>query len=180
MRLLLRGDGVLSDCWHPLEQETEYVPLRWDGPHVALRFHQRLKTLSTLPVGRIGPADMRGAWPRYQVEWDDLLNMLGEAAGEAFEEFRRERNQIRIRASATEITHMETVISWPAYVRHDADHVRAFGLRGLAFAQDRDLGDLIGRGKHRCVRSEREWRRLAREASDRVALALVHDRVAVF
>src|SRR5262249_6544240 len=48
MRLLLRDDGVLFESWHPLDQEAERIPLRWDGPHVAVRFHQGLKTLITL------------------------------------------------------------------------------------------------------------------------------------
>jgi hypothetical protein len=180
MRLLLRGDGVLFEHWHPLDQEGEHIPLRWDGPHVALRFGQGLKTLITLPVGRIGPADIRNAWPKYRPEWEDLIAMLGDGVGEAFEQFRRERNQVRIRPTASEISRMETVIGWPGYVRHDVDRLRAFGLRALAFARDRDFGDLIERGKHQGVRSEREWRRLAREAADDIAVALVRDHVAVF
>ncbi len=49
---LIKRDAVLDDIWHPLDggPAPEYVPERWNGPHVGKRLVEGLRTLMLMPM----------------------------------------------------------------------------------------------------------------------------------
>ena len=180
-KLLLKADGILSDVWYPLDPPplTE-TPKRWDGPHVAHRFAEAIATLLKLPLGPLGPRAIVNCWPKYRLEWDDLLAQHADG-GDAAEQSRKERNRVRIPLSSGEISRMEICLAWPGdYLRDEFDLARAFNLVGFATARELDLADLIRRGRHAGVRSPTVWHELAIDAADRIAVGLTADKATVF
>jgi hypothetical protein len=84
--LLGRGRKAWTD-WHPLDggPAPEYVPERWDGPHVGKRLVEGLCTLMLMPMPR-GPRASRA----------DLLAQQ-EADAEQRQRDQREANRTRVR-----------------------------------------------------------------------------------
>jgi hypothetical protein len=84
---LIKRDAVLDDTWHPLDggPAPEYVPERWDGPHVGKRLVEGLRTLMLMPMPRGPRASMA-----------DLLAQQ-EADAEQKQRDQREANRTRVR-----------------------------------------------------------------------------------
>ena len=93
----LISDAVLDDTWHPLDggPAPEYVPERWDGPHVGKRLVEGLRTLMLMPRV-LGPRATGGHWPAYAHDWADLLAQQ-EADAEQKQRDQREANRTRVR-----------------------------------------------------------------------------------
>jgi hypothetical protein len=140
-RLLYNCTQIVED-WHPLSGAAapEYIPERWDGPHVGKRLIEAFKTLSQLPA-RGGPVAFGSFWPEMFVEWHDEL-----AQAQADEEQKaadaRAANRVRIRPTAHEITVMEQAIVWPAryLVPHRVNLARAVGFVALWRSREQELG----------------------------------------
>ena len=180
-KLLLRCDGVLADQWCPLHPEPPYQPpAKWNAPHVAHRFAEAIGTVSQLP-GRIWPRGYRTMWPRYQLEWLDMLSMLSDG-GEAHDHWVREQNAPRREPpTSIEIMHMEAALCWPGeYLRDEPDLGRALNVVGLATSREASIEDVVRRGKRAGVKSPAVWHELAQEAAHEIAVGLRLDRVAVF
>src|SRR5262245_42696837 len=113
MPRLIRVDAILED-WHPLATTPtpEYVPTRWNGPHVGKRLIEAFHTLTRLPVAN-GPRFHSGFWPEWTREWTDELARL-EADAVQLEAEARAQNRVRVLPSAAEISRMEAAIGWPA------------------------------------------------------------------
>ena len=112
-KLLLKADGVICDAWCPLDPSPPYEPPeKWEGPHVAHRFAEAIGTLLKLPLGPLGPRAITNLWPKYRLEWDDLLAQVADG-GDAAEQARQERNTVRIPPSSHEISCMEICLGWP-------------------------------------------------------------------
>jgi hypothetical protein len=90
----------------------EYVPERWDGPHVGKRLAEGLRTLALMPLPR-GQRPFGSHWPAYAHDWADLLAQQ-EADAEQKQRDQREANRTRVRPLSVEIAHMEQAIYWPA------------------------------------------------------------------
>ena len=110
---LIKRDALLDDGWHPLDgvPAPDYVPPRWDGPHVGKRLVEGLRTLMLMPRVR-GPQAFGNGWPKYAHDWADLLAQQ-EADAEQKQRDQREANRTRVRPSSVEIAHMEQAICWP-------------------------------------------------------------------
>lgn len=58
-------------------------------------------------AGRVGPKEFGTAWPEIAVEWADMLAQVET------DELLKGRNQIRMPASARDVTLMEDALGWP-------------------------------------------------------------------
>ena len=115
MPRLLHLDGILED-WHPLQNggtAPEYIPPRWNGPHVGKRMIESYQTLAKLPVAN-GPRFHSGFWLEWTREWTDEMARLGADAAQ-LEAEARAANRVRILPSAAEISRMEAAIAWPGH-----------------------------------------------------------------
>jgi hypothetical protein len=180
-RLLLRANGVLAESWCPLDPAPPYVPPdRWDAPHVNHRFAEALGILLKLPFGPLGPRTITNVWPKYRLEWDDLLAQVADG-GDAAEQARQERNTVRIPPSSHEISYMEICLAWPGnHLRNESDLAHAFNICAFATARELSVEDVIQRGKHAGVRSPSAWHELALDAARRIAAGLRIAGAAVF
>jgi hypothetical protein len=171
---LIKRDAVLDDTWHPC-RAPEYVPERWDGPHVGRRLVDGLRTLAIMPMPR-GPRGSGSHWPGYAHDWADLLAQQ-EADQEQKQLDQREANRTRLRPSSVEIMRMEQAIVLPArYLREFPQLLRTVQAVALARARDRDMGYAARR-----LRRPRELvRRRNAEGLDLIAHGLVGDRVRIF
>jgi hypothetical protein len=63
-RRIIVVNSILLTDWHPLDHRpaSDYVPERWDGPHVGKRWVDGLRTLMLMPMPR-GPQAFGNAWP---------------------------------------------------------------------------------------------------------------------
>jgi hypothetical protein len=194
-RLLLKSDGVLVEQFCPLDPEPLYQPPDiWDGPHVQQRFAEAIEILRKLPMGRVLPAEMRGSWPSYSLEWNEFMGRmtadvesmavegkLDQDFVSAYQDWTADRNRSRERPSAKEIGNMERALWWPGrYLRGQHEMARAFNVCSLAQACGVSVKDIVRGGKHKGVRSGSAWHQLALEAADRIAVGLRADQIAVF
>jgi hypothetical protein len=53
-------------------EPTTPILARLYGPHVGAPLIETFKTLAMPPMS-FGPQTVRNAWPRYKIEWEDLL-----------------------------------------------------------------------------------------------------------
>jgi hypothetical protein len=90
-------NSILLTDWHPLDHRPapDYVPARWDGPHVGKRLVEGLRTLMLMPMPR-GPRASGSHWPAYGHDWADLLAQQ-EADAEQKQRDQREANRTRLR-----------------------------------------------------------------------------------
>jgi hypothetical protein len=104
--------GAMGD-WHPLDgvPPPEFVPDRWDGPHVGKRLVEALRVLMLMPAPR-GPQQFGSGWPAFEPEYWERAQYADDPVWEA--EQAAERNRIKPRPSSIEIAHMEAAIGWPA------------------------------------------------------------------
>lgn len=180
-KLLLKADGVICDVWCPLDPPPPYEPPeKWEGPHVAHRFAEAIGTLLKLPLGPLGPRAITNLWPKYRLEWNDLLAQVADG-GDAAEQARLERNTVRIPPSSHEISCMEACLDWPRdFLRNEYELARAFNLVGFAAAREISIEDIVRRGRYAGVRSSTVWHQLAIEGAKRVAAGLRIAHLAVF
>jgi hypothetical protein len=58
-------------------------------------------------AGRVGPKEFGTAWPEIAVEWADMLAQVET------DELLKGKNQVRVPASARDVTLMEDTLGWP-------------------------------------------------------------------
>lgn len=76
MSLWVEGE-IFAGKYNPLEngpQADDYIPPRWDGPHVLKRFTEALGVVRHQPLGQIFPKKARTSWPDWMREWDELMS----------------------------------------------------------------------------------------------------------
>jgi hypothetical protein len=162
--------------WHPLDgvPPPEIVPDRWDGPHVGVRLVEGLRVLRRLPMNG-HPREFSNAWPVYAREWADLVQYCDDPTWKSEEA--TERNRIRPRPSSIEISHMETVIVWPArYLREYPQLITVVQAAALARSRFKDLR-WVERHLGLPGRVVRRWNR---QGLDTIAAGLRRDQVPVF
>jgi hypothetical protein len=141
MPRLLRGD-IIFENWHPLAGTSapEYVPTRWDGPHVGKRLIESYRVLAKLPMAN-GPRFSSGFWPEWTREWTDELAQL-EADTAQLEAEARAANRVRILPSASEISRMERAIGWPGRYLAKTRPILAVTVQlvALSRSRERDFG----------------------------------------
>jgi hypothetical protein len=166
-KLLLKCDGILVERWNPIEDSlpAEVIPPRWDAVHVGKRFSDALQVLFKMPLSRTFPRGFACCWPAYRKEFDDLISMLADSAGEAIRLFAEERNYVKIPPSSLEISNMEAAIGW------QSDYPAARGC---------SIEDVTRRGRHAGTLSPTIWREMGLAAAVRIAAGLIADRVGVF
>jgi hypothetical protein len=176
MARLFTGREVVDD-WSPLDgvPAPDYVPLQWNGPHVARRLIDAWVILARMPWRSPYPRTFGQTWPSYRLEWHDLLALVG---GGELEAAQREQNRTRILPSAKEISQMERAIIWPlAYLR---EPVGVLIVNTCARVASFD-GDLPAEMKRRRYDGDAEaWQKLNWQFCDNIADGLIGDRVVVF
>ncbi|MCC6780937.1 MAG: hypothetical protein IT537_30560 [Hyphomicrobiales bacterium] len=166
-----------ADEWHPLSglAPPEIIPDTWDGPHVALRLADGLRTLRQLPAAGRVPHEYGSAWPEALIEYRDLAQYADDAAWKADRAARS--NHRRPRPSPVAIERMEAALGWPG--RHLAAHpqlLRAVTMVAHCRSYHRDSDHAARRlGLPRHV-----LRRWHGEGCDLIARGLLADRVPVF
>lgn len=162
--------------WHPLDgvPPPEIVPDRWDGAHAGVRLIEGLRVLRRLPMNG-HPREFGNAWPAHAREWSDLVQYCDDPTWKAEEA--SERNRIRPRPSAIEISRMEIVIVWPArYLRDYPQLITVVQAAALARSRHRDLR-WVERHFGLPGRMVRKWNR---QGLDVIAAGLRRDQVPVF
>jgi hypothetical protein len=123
-----------AEKWNPLEdgpQPDNYIPPRWDGPHVIKRFTEALDVLRQLPLGQIFPKPARTSWPDWVRDWDELMGRCrdvesmsaeGKVSDEmyvAYKTWETDNNRSRRDPpTARQIKQMDEATAWPGrYLR---------------------------------------------------------------
>jgi hypothetical protein len=174
---LFNGNEVIED-WHPLDDvpPPEYIPATWNGPHVETRLADAWRVLNYMPWHSPYPRRFGQPWPRYRLEWHDLLAMVG---GGELEAMQREQNRTRFRPSAADISNMEKAIGWPMTYLHSERHALIVNVCARVKAQG--FGELADEMRRRRYQGNPEqWQRMNWELCDWIANGLIVDRVAVF
>src|SRR5262249_49930950 len=127
--------------WHPLATTPtpEYVPTRWNGPHVGKRLIEAFHALARLPVAN-GPRFHSGFWPEWTREWTAKMARLEAGARQPTAQARA-ANRARILPSAAEISRMEAAISWPGTYLAGPRPIlaRTVGIVAMWRSRERDL-----------------------------------------
>jgi hypothetical protein len=100
-------DPELLREWHPLDHTPapEYIPPRWDGPHVGKHLAEALRTLRHMPINGY-PAGFNNSWPAILHEYSDRAAYEDDPVWKA--ERAAESSWTKPRPSSIEITRMET------------------------------------------------------------------------
>jgi hypothetical protein len=178
MARVLDRTGILEDDWHPLDgvPAPDYVPPFWDGPHVSKRLIEALRTLTKLPMPG-GPQKYGNGWPGMVIEFHELSQYADDEAWKTERRAEWNSRASKSRPSSTEITRMETAITWPArYLGELPQLLRAVRVATLCRMSDQDLD----RAAHRVQLPPRLLRRWSREGLDIIAAGLRRDHVRVF
>jgi hypothetical protein len=176
MAKLFQGSEVVDD-WHPLDgvAPPEFVPPQWNGPHVARRLADAWLILARMPWRSPFPRAFGQTWPRYKLEWFDLLAIVG---GGELAAMQREQNRTRILPSARQISEMEQAIAWPLDYLRAPEHVL---IVNTCARVDSYNGDLAVELKRRRYDGDADtWRRSHWKHCDSIADSLIADRVVVF
>jgi hypothetical protein len=100
----------------------EFVPEKWNGPHVCKRLADAFRTLAYMPGGGRGESS---PWPPYAYEYIEEP---------------KEGATTRVRPTATEISQMEHAIAWPGqYLGGEPAPQRIGKLIAIAHAFDREI-----------------------------------------
>ena len=162
--------------WNPLDTpvvEQEYIPEAWTGPHVGLRMIEGFECLSRMP-----PETIRrrlGYWPEYIHDFQDDLAQQ-DADQQVKDQLTAQRNRIRMRPSAQQISRMNRIVMWAgSYVRMP-EHRRLVQRVAIFRARDLDI-ETISR---RLRMNLRMMRNINRNCLDMIACGLRRDAVQVF
>jgi hypothetical protein len=81
---ILDQHSIITDVWHPLSgvPAPEYVPDRWDSPHVGVRLVEALRTLRKIPMNG-HPREFGNAWPKYAIEYSELAQYADDPVWKA-------------------------------------------------------------------------------------------------
>jgi hypothetical protein len=168
LNVLIKCDARVVD-----RQEPEAPPPKWTGPHVARRLRESFATLERLPNDNY--RGLRGAWPPYRHEWEDLLAHL-----ELDEQERAQamQNRTRVSPARRDIAHMEQALYWPIqYLSAKHPHLcEAVNAVARAYALGRDAGS-VARERGGCAET---WRQRHDLGCELIARALQRDCVPVF
>src|SRR6516162_7971851 len=114
MAILLKA----GQDWNPLDLppvEQEYIPEQWTGPHVGTRMVEGFECLSRMP-----PETVRrrlGYWPEYLYDYVDGVAQQ-DADQQVKDQTAAQRNRIRMRPTAQQISRMHKVVTWAgAYIK---------------------------------------------------------------
>jgi hypothetical protein len=172
MSILLKA----GEQWNPLDQipaEQEYIPETWTGPHVGLRLVEGFECLSRMP-----PETVRrrlGYWPEYLYDYIDGVAQQ-DADQQVKDQMAAQRNRIRVRPSAQQISRMNRAITWAGSYVRIADHARLVQRVAQLRARDLDI-EVISR---RLRMNLRIMRNINRNCLDLIARGLRRDHVQVF
>jgi hypothetical protein len=172
---VLSADEIIE--WHPLSGRPapEYIPPRWDGPHVGKRLAEALRTLRHMPINGC-PAGFSNSWPEYGIEWTDRLAQAS-ADQEQQQQEAAVKNWTKIIPTSAEIARMEIAISWPArYLSELPQLLRTVG--AVAVARSRNQN--IAAAERKLRLPGRVVRRWNNEGLDLIAAGLRRDEVMVF
>ena len=177
MAKLFLGNEIIDDNWHPLDgiPAPELVPKVWHGPHVFRRMADAWRVLSKMPWRSPFPRAFGQTWPKYRLEWFDLLSLVG---GGELEAVQREQNRVRILPSAREISQMEQAITWPLAYLDRPQHVLIVNTCARISSFE---GDLAAEMKRRRYHGEADqWQQQNWQLCDNIADGLIGDRIMVF
>jgi hypothetical protein len=184
MAKLFHDGIVITDDWSPLDgvPAPEYVPEHWNGPHVGVRYADAWRTLNKLPLGTFRPREFGTLWPAYRDEDLPIGEWVEAYQSGELRALYEDRNRVRERISAIEISHMDIALAWPTrYLPNDLTAVFAMNICGQAAAIGIELGDLLKRIRKRRGRLyENEIQRANWQACDKIADGLIIDRLGVF
>ena len=142
----------------------------WDGPHCSVRLVEAFKTLAAMPEQR-GPRFRSGHWPKYPMEWIDIvakehewLNDYGQAS-EAARQWARTRH----RSTPEEVSRTRYLITRPLVMRVVQTVAR---FRSVGYESDKIA--------HRLHKPAATVRRINRAGLDAIAAGLRRDDVTVF
>jgi hypothetical protein len=170
MSVLIKREAIAADRREPIEM----LPSQWTGPHVARRLRDGITTLEdTQPDDRWG---LRGSWPPYTHEWEDLLAQMelsDEERATALETSRR-----CISSTQREIEHAIMVTYWPAkyLAAKHRELCAAVNAVAHAYASGRDAG-AVAKKRGGCADT---WRQRHDRGCEIIAAGLIKDRVKVF
>lgn len=190
---------ILPGKYNPLEdgpQPDNYIPPRWDGPHVIKRYTEALDVLRQLPFGQIFPKGARTSWPDWVRDWDALMGRCqdvesmskeGRVSDEmyvAYKTWENDNNRSRRDPpTARQIKQMDEAMSWPRrYLRPLL--IEPAPLICLCHA---DLYDIEPKRVYRNTQASRNLKinpldipSLARSAAAVIARGLNNDNVGIF
>lgn len=133
MSLWTEGE-MLPGKYNPLEDGPlldDYIPPRWNGPHVIKRYTEALDVLRQLPSGQIFPKPARTSWPACERDWDMLMSRCRDIESMSAEGLVSDEMYILYKTWETDsnrsrrdpptprqIKHMDLATSWPGrYLR---------------------------------------------------------------
>lgn len=125
---------ILAGKYNPLEDgpsPDNYVPPRWDSPHVIKRYTEALDVLRRSPLGQIFPKRARTSWPECERDWDMFMGrcrnvesmsaegLVSDEMYMAYKTWETDNNRSRHDPpTARQIKHMDLATSWPGqYLR---------------------------------------------------------------
>ena len=129
MSLWTEPGEIFADKYNPLEDGPlpDYIPPRWDSPHVIRRYTEALELLKHMPLGRIFPQGAPTLWPEWSREWDALMarchdieamSVEGKVSDElytAYKTWETDANWYRRDPpTARQIKDMDAALDWPA------------------------------------------------------------------
>jgi hypothetical protein len=176
MAKLFNGTEVIEE-WHPLDDvpAPRYVPATWNGPHVQTCLIEAWRVLNRTTWHPPYPRRFGATWPRYKLEWHDLLALVG---GGELESMQREQNRTRILPTAREISEMEKAMWWPMTYLHDEHNVLIVNVCARVASFHGDLGREMARRRY--TGNVEQWQKLNWQLCDWIANGLIVDRVTVF
>jgi hypothetical protein len=179
---LFTGLEVIQN-WSPLDDAPapDFTPAEWNGPHVQKCLADAWKTLGHLPAGNIWPKGFANCWPRYRIEWFDLLALVGAGVQEV-EAFYRQMNRTRTLPTSKEISRMEKALVWPLEYLAGPRQCLIVNVCAKVMARYGELGDVLQREiKRRRYRGHADhWQRLNWKYCDKIADGLIKDKEVVF
>ena len=118
---------VSAEKWNPLEDGPmpDYIPPRWDSPHVIRRYTEALDLLKHTPLGRIFPKDAQTCWPSYPLDWNTFMGRMsadvttmaveGKLDAEfvaAYQDWTADRNRYRDLPTREQLSEMNRALRW--------------------------------------------------------------------
>lgn len=197
MTMLWTEGEILAGKWNPLEDGPmpDYIPPRWDSPHVLKRYTETIGLLKHMPLGRIFPKSPESCWPDWEREWDELMGRCRDVEAMSFEgrvsdemytaykTWETDANWSRREPpTAQQIKEMEQAIRWPAVYLFVPRMRSAFQCKCRGDAEGVEPRTIYRKGQAaRTIRfNHRDISMLARAGGAVIARGLNHANVGVF
>jgi hypothetical protein len=114
-------------------------------------------------------------WPKYRLEWFDLLAIVG---GGELDSMYRQANKVRVLPSARDISRMEIALDWPAVYLQAPRAVLIVHTCARVLSFDGDLAREMRKRRYPGVAEQ--WQKLNWALCNKIADGLIGERVAVF